>query len=85
MGANFNLSVKTFTPRTQKCIITGVYVELALPNLSFLCPILSPPATKPAYSLHFANTNTTDTTNDPFHTSFLPRLPSAALVSVVGL
>lgn len=46
MGANFNLSVKTFTPRTQKCIITGVYVELALPNLSFLLPFLSPPACK---------------------------------------
>lgn len=37
MGANFNLGVQTFTPRTQKCIITGVYVELALPNLSSPC------------------------------------------------
>lgn len=83
MGANFNLSVKTFTPRTQKCIITGVYVELALPNLSSPCSLPLPQNPLTVYILQTPTqlTQRTIRSTHPFcHAS--PLLP---LVSVVGL
>lgn len=70
MGANFNLSVKTFMPWNTKMYNYGRLRRALQASLSLYSSLSLHPS-KPAYSLHFPNTNKTDTTYDPFHTSFL--------------